>query len=76
MAPTDDAQESVGLMLQATVVAWWPEEKKETIKGDWCEPAKNPPTVKSVFSLEYKDGELVSSRTYLGWMRLDPFIES
>lgn len=33
-------------------------------------------TVKSVFSIEHKDGELVSSRIYLGSIRLDPFIES
>ena len=63
MTLIDDAQESVGLMLQVMVVAWWPEEKKETVKSDWCELAKNPLMVKSVFSLEHKDGELVSSRT-------------
>ena len=30
--------------------------EKETVKGDRYEPAKNPPMVKSVFSLEHKDG--------------------
>ena len=50
--------------------------EKETIKGDRYESAKDPPTIKSVFSLEHKDGGFVNSRTYLGWMRLDPFIES
>ena len=32
-----------------------PKKKERTIKGDWCEQAKDPPTVKSVFSLGYKD---------------------
>ena len=32
--------------------------------------------VKLIFSLEHKDSEWVNSRTYLGWMRLGPFIES
>ena len=32
--------------------------------------------VKSIFSLENKDGELMNSKTYLSWMRLNPFIES
>ena len=50
--------------------------EKETVKGDWCEPAKDPQTIKLVFSLEHKGGELVNSRTYLGRRRLDPFIES
>ena len=50
--------------------------EKEIVKGDWCEPAKDPPMVKSVFSLKHKDDELVNSRTYLGRRRLDPFIES
>ena len=33
------------------------EKKERTIKGDRCDPAKNPPTVKSVFFLEHKDGK-------------------
>ena len=32
--------------------------KERTVKGDRCNPAKDPPTVKSVFSLEQKDGKL------------------
>ena len=63
-------------MLQATMMARWPKEEKMTVKDDRCEPAKDTPTVKFVFSLEHKDDELVSNRTYLGWMRLDPFIVS
>ena len=50
--------------------------KKKTIKGDRCELANDPLTVKSVFFLEYKDGELMNSKTYIGWMRLGSFIES
>ena len=50
--------------------------EKGTVKGDRYELAKNPLMVKSVFSLEYKDGGFVNSKTYLRWMRLDPFIES
>ena len=50
-------------------------KKKKTVKGDWCEPAKDLPTVKLVFSIEHKNCELMNSRTYLNWMRLDPFIE-
>ena len=32
--------------------------KERTIKGDRCNPIKNPPTVKLVFTLKYKDGKL------------------
>ena len=28
--------------------------KERTIKGDWCNPAKDPLTVKSIFSLVHK----------------------
>ena len=41
-------------------------KKEKNVKGDQCDPAKDPPTIKSVFSL----------RTYLGWMGFTPFIES
>ena len=44
-----------------------------TIEGDQGESAKDSPTVKSVFSLEHKSSEWVTSRTYLGWVRLGPF---
>ena len=50
--------------------------KKETIKGDWGEPAKDPLTVKLDFSLELKYSEWMNSRTYLDWMKLGPLIES
>ena len=29
--------------------------KNKTVKGDWCDPTKDPPTVKSVFSLGHKE---------------------
>ena len=32
-----------------------PKKKERTIKGDWCNPTKDPPIVKSVFFLEHKD---------------------
>ena len=32
-----------------------PEKKERTVKGDKCNPAKDPPTVKSVFSLGHKE---------------------
>ena len=32
--------------------------KKKNVKGDRCNPAKDPPMVKSVLSLEHKDGKL------------------
>ena len=32
-----------------------PEKKERTIKGDKCNPAKDPPTIKSVFSLGHKE---------------------
>ena len=32
-----------------------PEKKEITIKDDRCDPAKDPPTVESVFFLEHKD---------------------
>ena len=42
-------------MLWAMVMAVNLEKKEKTIKGDRCDPAKDPPTVKSVFSLGHKD---------------------
>ena len=53
-------------MLQAMVIAVSPEKKERTINGDRCNSAKDPLMVKSVFSLEYKGGNIVSGDTYLG----------
>ena len=44
-------------MLRAMVMAMNPEKKERTIKGDQCDLAKDPLTVKSVFSLGHKDGK-------------------
>ena len=45
-------------MLRAMVMAVNPEMKERTIKGDRCEPAKDPLMIKSVFFLKHKDGKL------------------
>ena len=42
-------------MLRVMVMTWWPEEKERIVRGDQCEPAKDPPIVKSVFCLKHKD---------------------
>ena len=50
--------------------------KREIIKDDWGEPAKDFPTIKSFISLDLKYSEWMNSKTYLGWMRHSPFIEN
>ena len=45
-------------MLQAMMMALEPERKEKTVKGDQCNLAKDPPTVKSIFSLEHRDEKL------------------
>ena len=44
-------------MLWAMMMVAGPENKERTVKGDQCNPTKDPSMVKSVFSLEYKDGK-------------------
>ena len=44
-------------ILQATIMAVNPKNKESTVKDDCCDPAKDLPTVKSVFSLGYKERE-------------------
>ena len=44
-------------MLRTLVMAVDLKKKKRIVKGNRCNPAKNPLTVKLVFSLEYKEGE-------------------
>ena len=44
-------------MPRTMVMAMNPKNKERTIKGDWCDPAKDSLMVKSVFSLGHKDGE-------------------
>ena len=36
-------------------MAVYPEKKESTVKCDRCDSAKDPPTVKSVFSLTHKE---------------------
>ena len=45
-------------MFQAMVMALGPERKEKTVKGDWCNLAKDSLTIKLIFSLEHKDGKL------------------
>ena len=44
-------------MLRAMVMVVNPKKKERTIKCDQCDLTKDPPTIKSVFSLEHKDGK-------------------
>ena len=44
-------------MFWAMVMVMNLEKKERTIKGDQCDPTKDPPTIKSVFSLGHKDGK-------------------
>ena len=48
-------------MLQAMLMVVGSKKKERTVKGDWFNSAKDTPTVKSVFSLEYKGGKIVNS---------------
>ena len=45
-------------MLRTMEMALAPKRKEKTVKGDQCNPAKDPSTIKSVFSLEHKDVKL------------------
>ena len=44
-------------MLRPMVMVVSPEKKEKAIKCVQCDPTKDPPTVKSVFSLGHKDGK-------------------
>ena len=44
-------------MFRTMVMALGPEKKERIVKGDLCELAKDLLTIKSVFSLRYKDGK-------------------
>ena len=41
-------------MLRNVVMVVNPEKEERSVKGDQCNPAKDPPTVMSVFSLGHK----------------------
>ena len=64
----DDAWKSVSWNASSYGNALEPKRKEKTIKGDWCNPAKDPPTIKSIFSLEHKDGKLwIVELTFVEW---------
>ena len=44
-------------MLLTMVMAVSPKKKERNIKGDRCDPAKDPLTVKSIFFLGHKNGK-------------------
>ena len=44
-------------MLWAIIMAMNPKKKERTIKDDWCDLAKDPLTIKSVFSLGHQEGK-------------------
>ena len=45
-----------------------PERKEKIVKGDRYNLVKDPSTVKSIFSLEYKDGKLwIIELTFVEW---------
>ena len=48
------------------MIALGPERKEKTGKGDRYNLVKDPPTVKSIFSLEHKEGKILNGGTYLG----------
>ena len=55
-------------MFRTTVMVLRPERKEKIVKGDRCNPAKDPLMVKSVFSLEYEDGKLwIIELTFVEW---------
>ena len=49
-------------MFQVLVMVLELERKENIVKVDRCEPAKDHPTIKSVFSLKHKDGGFVNSK--------------
>ena len=53
----DNAWKSVGWTASNYDDGYKSLKKKKTIKGDWCDLAKDPPTIKLVFSLKHKDGK-------------------
>ena len=48
------------------VMALEPEKKEKNFKSDWCYSAKDPSTVKSIFSVEHEDGKLLIAELTLG----------
>ena len=66
MVPTDDARKSVGWNALDYGDGFLVLKRKErTVKGDQCNLAKDPPTVRSIFSLEHKEEKILNGGTYL-----------
>ena len=42
-------------ILRATIMVVNLKKKERTVKGDQCDLAKDPPTIKPIFSLGYKE---------------------
>ena len=55
----DDVWESVGWNASGNDNGYSLEKKERNVKGDRGDPAKDPPTVESVFSLGHKDRKIV-----------------
>ena len=47
--------------------------KKNTIKGNWGDLAKDSPTIKLVFLIRLKYSKWIKNRIYLGLVRLNHF---
>ena len=66
MVPTDDARKLVGWNALDYGDGFLVLKRKErTVKGDQCNLAKDPPTVRSIFSLEHKEEKILNGGTYL-----------
>ena len=63
--PTDDARKSVGSNASGYSDGFLVLKRKRIVKGDRCNPAKDPSTIKSVFSLKHKEWKMVNGETYL-----------
>ena len=64
--PTNDARKSVGWNALGYGDGFLVLKRKErTVKGDQCNPAKDLPTVRSIFSLEHKEKKILNGGTYL-----------
>jgi len=57
MASIDDARKSVGWNASDFGNGYRSWNKERIVMGDRCNPAKDLPMVKSVFSLEHKEGK-------------------
>ena len=58
------------------MITWKTWKERHQIKGDWGEPAKNPPILKLVFSRTQEFQLLGIVKTYFDLMWISPYIES